>query len=514
MEQFRRLGFVDNVRNRGLPAHYPNDVAFKTSLTGTELARIHIPGRATRYTDTSGPDGHWPTPEPAHRINQIYLEPTLLEHAVSCTNITIVNEAEALPYVQHDDHVELPIRYLQSGNTKVVRARFLVGCDGGRSGVRKQMGVTLSGNAVIQKVQSSYIRAPQLLHLVSGQPAWGTYSINPRRCGTVFAIDGKETWLIHNHLNPGEDDFDAIDRDASIRNILGVDANFKYELISNEDWVGRRLVADRFRDGRVFICGDSSHLWVPYAGYGMNAGIADAMNLSWHLSAYLAGWADERVLHAYEQERQPITEQVSHFAMNHAQKMIAARGAVPPNIEDNSPEGEAVRNQVGQAAYDLNVKQFCAGGLNFGYFYDNSPLMTYDDEPAPAYTMGDFTSSTVPGCRAPHFWLAPQRSLYDNFGPDYTLLRFDSSVDPSPLLQAAKAARVPMTLLDIEAGLAPAAYRHKLVLCRTDQHVAWRGNAAPHNPDAVVQRLRGVHAQPFVARANPVAEAASLHSNT
>src|SRR5690606_25610141 len=144
------------------------------------------------------------------------------------------------------------------------------------------------------------------------------------------------------------------------------------------------------------------------------------------LSAYLAGWADERILHAYEQERQPITEQVSRFAMNHAQKMIAARGAVPGNIEEPTAEGEAVRDRVGAAAYDLNVQQFCAGGLNFGYFYDNSPLIAYDDEAAPPYTMGGFTSSTVPGCRAPHFWLASGRSVYDAFGADYTLLRLNT----------------------------------------------------------------------------------------
>ena len=61
---------------------------------------------------------------------------------------------------------------------------------------------------------------------------------------------------------------------------------------------------------------------MPYAGYGMNAGIADAMNLSWHLASHLAGWADRAILDAYEIERLPITDQVSRFAMDHAQQMI------------------------------------------------------------------------------------------------------------------------------------------------------------------------------------------------
>ena len=153
---------------------------------------------------------------------------------------------------------------------------------------------------------------------------------------------------------------------------------FQYEVLSKEDWVARRLVADRFRDRRIFICGDASHLWVPYAGYGMNAGIADALNLSWHLSAHLRGWAGEAVLDAYQTERLPITEQVSHFAMNHAAAMSKARSAVPPNIEADDDAGAQERLRIGAEAYELNVQQFCCAGLNFGYFYDASPVICYD----------------------------------------------------------------------------------------------------------------------------------------
>jgi hypothetical protein len=227
----------------------------------------------------------------------------------------------------------------------------------------------------------------------------------------------------------------------------------------------------------------------------MNAGIADALNLSWHLSAHLAGWADAQILAAYEIERLPITEQVSRFAMDHAQQMIKARGAVPARIEEQSAEGEAIRAEEGQKSYALNVQQFCCAGLNFGYFYDRSPLIAYDDERAPPYTMGGFTSSTVPGCRAPHFRLADGTSLYDAFGSDYTLLRFDPRVEAAPLASAAAARDVPMALLDIGPGLAPAEYRHALVLCRADQHVAWRGDACPRAPETLIERLRGAPAR-------------------
>jgi hypothetical protein len=185
-------------------------------------------------------------------------------------------------------------------------------------------------------VQSTYIRATRLLERM-GPPAWMTLSLNPRRSGTVVAIDGPETWLIHNHLNRADETFESVDRDASIRAILGVDGDFQYEVLSKEDWVGRRLVADRFRNGRTFICGDAAHLWMPYAGYGMNAGVADAANLAWLIGAVFGGWGAPSILDAYAAERQPITEQVSHLAMEMALKILGQRRAVPADIEAQGP---------------------------------------------------------------------------------------------------------------------------------------------------------------------------------
>ena len=119
---------------------------------------------------------------------------------------------------------------------------------------------------IIQRVQSTYICAPALLNLLPGKRAWLYFSLNPRRCGSTLAIDGRETWLIHNYLYRDEPDFDSVDRDCAIRAILGIGPDFQYETIAKEDWIGRRLVADRFRDRRVFICGDAAHVWIPHGG--------------------------------------------------------------------------------------------------------------------------------------------------------------------------------------------------------------------------------------------------------
>ena len=172
--------------------------------------------------------------------------------------------------------------------------------------------------------------------------------------------------------------------------------------------------------------------------------------------------------------------------------MIKARRAVPHNIEAMDAEGEAARKATGAEAYELNVQQFCCEGLNFGYYYEASPIIAHEQGAAPAYSMGSFTPSTLPGCRTPHFWLDNGISLYDLLGKGYSLLRLDEAVDVQGFLDHAKAHQVPMTFVDLakQTNL-PEAYQHKLILCRTDQHVVWRGNRLPDSIEDLIVLLKG-----------------------
>jgi 2-polyprenyl-6-methoxyphenol hydroxylase-like FAD-dependent oxidoreductase len=491
MEIFRRLGLADEVRNAGLPADYPHDISYRTTFTGEELTRIRIPCRRDRFTAKDGPDCNWPTPEPPHRINQIFLEPILFEHAAAHSRIRIVNRTAVEDVTVEDGSASVVLRDLDTGNARRVSCRYLIGCDGARSIVRKAIGAELTGDAVVQRVQSTYIRAPALIDLQRHERAWGTGSINPRRSGMVYAIDGRERWLVHNYMRPGEGDFDSVDRDACIRTILGVGTDFQYDVISKEDWYGRRLIASKFRDRCAFIAGDAAHIWVPYAGYGMNAGIADAMNLSWQLAAHLNGWAPASILDAYEAERWPITSQVSRFAMSHAEAEIRRRGSVPEEIEDTGSAGDRARQEVGRLTYEINVRQYACAGLNFGSYYDNSPITAYDEGKPPPYTMDSYTPSTVPGCRTPHLWLRDGRSLYDAMGPEFTLLRFDPTIDVAPLGEAAHSKGVPLKILDVDPLASFRPDGDRLVLSRPDQHVAWRSNRLPADCIALIDRVRG-----------------------
>src|SRR3954463_6200723 len=235
MESFRRLGVVRAVRDAGLPPEYPNDVAFRTTTTGLELSRIPIPSRSDRYTATGGPDTWWPTPEPPHRINQIYLEPVLFAHAKAMPNVRILNRTQLVRFEQHETGVTATAADLDGGEDLVIEADYMIGADGAHSTVRRAIGATLTGDLVLEHRQSTYFRAPDLLKATPTKPAWANTSLNPRRSANMFAIDGKETWLLHNYMRPGET-FENVDRDWCIRSVLGVGPSFPIEVLTKEDW--------------------------------------------------------------------------------------------------------------------------------------------------------------------------------------------------------------------------------------------------------------------------------------
>ena len=201
MEVFRRLGVSAAVRDAGLPPDFPNDIAFRTTFVGPEFARIPIPCRRDRYSATEGPDTWWPTPEPPHRINQIFLEPVLVAHALGMPGITFHHRTKVLGFTQSANGVLTEAENLDTGERLLIDSDYMVGCDGGHSQIRRQIGATLTGDAVVQRTQSTYFRAPSLLGMMQARPAWSNQAMNPRRSANIFAIDGRETWL-HPLLPP------------------------------------------------------------------------------------------------------------------------------------------------------------------------------------------------------------------------------------------------------------------------------------------------------------------------
>lgn len=494
METFRRLGIADAVRAGGLPSDYPPDVAWVTQLIGHELTRIRLAhGDEGSEGARGAADSGWPSPERQHKINQMFLEPVLRRAVAADPLITLRMSARLETLVQDGEGVRAEIVDLDTGHTESVASTYAIGCDGGASTVRKLIGARFTGDAELTRVVSAHVRSPGLVDRLAVPRAHRYFVVSAEQAGVAVTLDGRELWSFHLMLPSLDSDPGDLDIHRAIVAMTGI-PDLEYEVFATDSWTGRRLVADRLVEGRIALCGDAAHIWVPNAGYGMNAGIADAENLAWRLSAMVEGWGAETLLAGYERERLPITEQVSRFAKQLALANRAPQLRTPsPLLGASGAAGDAERARVGAELYALNLAQFTPLGLNFAYFYDDSPDIVPDDGTAPAYGIGDYTPSTVPGCRAPHIDL-PGGSLYDRLGAGFTVIRVDPAVEVAGLHSAAQQRGVPLTIVDLDPDEAGGLYEHALTLVRPDRHVAWRGGGVPHDADALLDRITGVSA--------------------
>jgi hypothetical protein len=227
----------------------------------------------------------------------------------------------------------------------------------------------------------------------------------------------------------------------------------------------------------------------------MNTGIEDGLGLTWMLAGVVQGWAPEAILDAYEAERRPVGVNTSNEAVRMAtvQHGITQDEALRAGTEKRGKKGAEVRQLLRNRLLDTDSHQFNAEGLNFGHHYDQSPLIIYDEGEAPPLKVSEYTPSTVPGCRVPHFvFVETGTPLLDKLGHGFTLLVSDDDINISGLTEAAAARDLPLQVIDIaHEPKASRLYDHNLVLVRPDDRIAWRSNTAPSDPEAIIAQVCG-----------------------
>ncbi|WP_228396649.1 FAD-dependent monooxygenase [Streptomyces sp. RB17] len=477
MEIFRRLGLADDIRRAGLPEDYPTSIQYRTTLSGEEIFRLDLP--ASRDVLDGVGKGGWPTPEPQHRISQLFLEPILEQHASTLPGLTLERGTRLVEFRQYDDHVEAVVE--TSGVRRTLHCAYVVGCDGAHSTVRRQLGIRYEGVDAIQQFVSTFVRSPELGRLAARDRAW-TYWTYGRRIASLIAIDGDSLWLNHVAFAP-DHDTEGEDPEELLREAVG--GPVEHEVLGVVRWTGRRLVAQRYRTGRVFLAGDAAHIWIPVGGFGMNAGIQDAATLSWMLAAVRHGWAPPSLLDAYELERKPVGEQFASAVGSAARKSFAE---FSPDIHLPGPDGERARAEFADRLAVSEPHRYSPDGFSFGYHYAGSPLVVGGEDQT-AITMGDYLERAQPGFRLPHVWLDDDRSVLDVLGPGFTLLRTDTGVGVTSWTSAADELGIPLAVVDLP-GRWPDRYPTELVLVRPDQHVAWMGGADAR-PDELLHTVTG-----------------------
>src|SRR5579864_2850469 len=318
MEHYRRLGFAAEIRALGLPEDYPQDIAYFTRYAGHELARLKGPSRREALAAREGVDARWPTPEPLHRVQQMYIEAVLKRQAEKWPAADVRFGWRARRVGARADGVSIEAEQLATGKVELIEADYAVGCDGPRSLVREALGVRYEGSSREErdfmggKMLAVYIRAPAFYEAVRAPRAWQYWAINRGQRALMNAIDGKDLWVLHVQLPRGGETPTDYARESLLR---ATGREFHLEILGIAEWTaGYTLVAERFGAGRAFIAGDAAHLFTPTGGQGYNTSVDDVSNLGWKLAAACQGWGGDALLASYEAERKPVAQRNTGFA--------------------------------------------------------------------------------------------------------------------------------------------------------------------------------------------------------
>lgn len=479
MEFCRRWGVATQVRNSGIGENHPLDVRFITSMAGHELLRLTYPS----YNERGRLDY---TPEGNCVCSQLWFDPILLKRVQSLPDVTLSLMTRVDSFVQESAGIQAKVTDLKSGHQESLSSVYLVGCDGAESLVRQIAGIKLVGNPRLNSNLNVFFKCPKFVTLQNGRLAQMHRIVGPEGIwGNMHALDGRGLWRMTVHLQ-GESRPDV---QQIINRVAGCETEF--EVLGVYTWDRRTMVAQQYRQGNIFLAGDSAHQMSTTGGFGMNTGIADAVDLAWKLEAAIKGWAGPHLLESYEAER----KQVAEGNLESTTKMFWQSEAMRPGkaIDEDSLEGEQSRAAFVEGLLASDVRrQFEVEGAALGYRYDPSPIVWPDGTPPPIDDCCAYIQTARPGSRAPHVWLDDARSTLDLFRFDFTLLRFGKTpVRIDPLVEAAAQLRVPLTVVDIEDGRAAELFERRLVLVRPDGHTAWRSDACPKKATEVVDCVRG-----------------------
>jgi 2-polyprenyl-6-methoxyphenol hydroxylase-like FAD-dependent oxidoreductase len=485
MEIFRRMGLSEKIRKAGLDASIPMDVYVVLAMNEPPLLRLPYPSVSEALAEIRQCNDATQPLEAYQLISQYTLEPLLKSVAEELPTVTVLYDREFVSFEQDADGVS--VRTVDGkGSDHLFRAKYLVGCDGGASPVRKQLGIKLRGEGNLLHLRQALYYSEDLYSRIpigDGPGRGRHYHVADGQATFLIMQDSTRHWTLHAVVEKDED------MAAQFEKAIGVPVN--YEMLYVGQWRQNLLLADRYGAGRVFLAGDAAHLVIPTGGLGMNTGVGDAVDLGWKLAATLQGWGGPNLLRSYEIERRQVGDRnvgASRYASLGRRKW---RSQYRPNIRDNTPEGQATRDNLARIADVEQRKTNEMIGAELGYRYVGSPVIT--DEPGgPEHLFREYHPTTWPGARLPHLWLGENDPVQDHIGPGYTMLRLGgTTIDTGKLEDAFRARGAPYQTLDIAAPHVRDIYGYDLVLVRPDMHVVWRGKSAPEDAGALADMVTG-----------------------
>lgn len=519
MEIFREQGIEEQVLADATPHHMIGDTVFCNSLAGEEIGRILAWGNhPSRHADYRLSSPSWNCDIP-----QTYLEPILVKNATVRGTQTQFS-TEYLSHTQDDDGVTVIVLNRLTNQRYTIRAKYLIGADGARSKVARDIDLPLEGEMDIAGSMNITFTA-DLSDLVSHRPSILYWVIQPGSstggigAGLVRMVRPWNEWLIvwGFDISQGAPEVSEEDALEVVRNLTGVpDLDAKITGISL--WGNNEQYATHMQSGRVFCTGDATHKHPPSNGLGSNTSVQDSYNLAWKLAAVLAGQADASLLETYSVERAPIARQIVQRANQSGREfaqLIQALGIDPADDaqtmtaamearKDATAEGAAKRAAV-RKAMEIKHYEFNAHGVEMGQRYESSAVIG-DGTPVPEPVRDPelyYEPSTYPGVRLPHVWVGDaMHKLSTHDAAPYTQFTVFTGINGTAWADAAEAAGRTLGVNVRAVVIGPGQELTDLyfewegvrgveedgaILVRPDKHIAWRSPSMAEDPAGVLE---------------------------
>jgi len=463
-------------------------VNFVSRLTGELIGRLPF----ERQGDTCLDD----TPTPLRNLSQHRFEPILADELRASAGAELRYRHEWKHSHEDDDGVTSEISDLGTGEVIRVRSRYVIGCDGAGSRVRKQLGIEMVGPPLLQCFLMIHFAA-DLREVTAERPAVLHFVLDPEAAGTFIAHDVESDWVFMHGIDPadeGADDFsdercrEIIDRAAGV----ALDA----EILGTGRWWMSSQTADSMGRGRIFLAGDSAHRFPPTGGLGLNSGVQDIHGLMWRIGAIARGRAESALLTTYESERIPVAQDNAHQSLSNAIKLTELAGALGTDVDPRRERLHAslldpAKSDAIAAAVERQREHFDLYGLQLGYVYERGALVP-EQTPSESGSPSHYEPSARPGARMPHAWLAEtggpstldlvpiDRPVLVSFGDHDVWARAlgDTTIDPG-----VATIRVGIDTPDLDE------WRERCelsatgaLLVRPDHHVAWRARSTAQAP--------------------------------
>ena len=500
------------------------NTVFCESLAGEEIGRVQSWGTAPE----SMAEHLRASPTFMNDLPQTYLEPLLFKTA--CRKGTQARmSTEYIGHVEDAEGVTTTCLDRMTGKEVRVRSKYLIGADGGSSKVADvaglpfegKMGVGGSVNILFRADLSRYVaHRPSVLYRVM-QPGANVGGIG---IGVVRMVRPWNEWLIicSYDINAPAPKVDAAMATQVARQLVG-DPGLEIELISAKTWTVNAMYATHMQTPRVFIMGDAAHRHPPSHGLGSNTAIQDAFNLAWKLALAVKGTAGPGLLATYSVERAPIAKQIVTRANQSIAEFgpifeaLGLLGSVDPvtmqqNMDKRCDTGDAAETQRAalRAAIAFKTYEFDCHGVEMNQRYASAAVVADGAVwPAPLADMElHYQPTTTPGARVPHAWVwdagGARHSVLDLCGKGgFSIL---TGIGGEGWEAAAKAVGVQFGVRIRVHVIGPrqpfqdhlgewAGLRETrdsgAVLVRPDQHVGWRCEVIPGDPQAELARVIG-----------------------